>query len=620
MNVLAVGVEAVERGLVPDAVTRLAIRRLCRGRLQEAMGGDADARQLKQSAFLDSMRSGPIAPVPEKANQQHYELPPEFFAAVLGPRRKYSCCYWPTPSASLAEAEDAALASACQRAQLVDGQNVLELGCGWGSLSLWMAERYPASRITAMSNSVSQRRFIQAQATARGLTNLQVITADITAFAPPLVTSDHGPFDRVMSIEMFEHMRNYELLLSRIASWLKPTGKLFVHIFCHRQLVYPFATTTTADWMGRYFFTGGIMPCASVFGHFDRHLRVARQWSWNGNHYRRTAEAWLANFDARRDLVLEIFKSVYGQHAAARWVQRWRMFFLAVAELFGYGSGQEWHVSQYLLQPSPTAIQLGRLMSSLGPTLWMTLATIVTAMTLIWLLSLIRRDASVVDPFWGAGFVLVALVAVGLNFPPSFRTILIVALTTLWGLRLSLFLLWRNWGQAEDRRYHAMREHHGPRFWWVSLLTVFLLQAAILWFVSLPIQVVASQGTLTPPNWLDGLGILLWVIGFLFETIGDWQLARFKADPANARRVMDRGLWRYTRHPNYFGDFCVWWGIYLIAAAGGAGWTLLSPLVMSLLLLKVSGVVLLEKTIADRRPDYSEYRARTSAFFPKPPR
>lgn len=253
-------------------------------------------------------------------------------------------------------------------------------------------------------------------------------------------------------------------------------------------------------------------------------------------------------------------------------------------------------------------------------TLCVTLAAVVATMTVVWLLSLLKHDASIVDPVWGCGFVIVAVAATWLNWPPASRTVLIVALTTVWGLRLSAFLLWRNWGHGEDSRYAAMRTRHGQRFWWVSLLTVFLLQAVILWFVSLPIQVSANSAEADALIWLDGVGVLVWLLGFAFESLGDWQLARFKASPANAGKVMDRGLWRFTRHPNYFGDFCVWWGIYLVAVAGGAWWTVLSPLLMSYLLLRVSGVALLERTILDRRPDYAAYQARTKAFFPGPQR
>jgi len=199
------------------------------------------------------------------------------------------------------------------------------------------------------------------------------------------------------------------------------------------------------------------------------------------------------------------------------------------------------------------------------------------------------------------------------------RSWLLATLTTIWGIRLSLYLFWRNWGHDEDRRYRAMREYHGPRFWWVSLLTVFLLQGVILWTVSMPIQVAMVAAEANPLGWLDLAGLALWSLGFFFEAVGDLQMARFQADPQNAGKVMDRGLWQLTRHPNYFGDFCVWWGLYLIAASAGATWTIFSPLLMSFLLLKVSGVTLSEKTITDRRPDYAAYQARTSAFFPWPP-
>lgn len=251
-------------------------------------------------------------------------------------------------------------------------------------------------------------------------------------------------------------------------------------------------------------------------------------------------------------------------------------------------------------------------------TLLMNLLVIMLVMFALWVIGTVRRDVSIVDPFWGTGFVIVAWVAWFMNSPASLRVLILSSLTTIWGLRLSLFLFWRNWGHGEDRRYAAMRTHPGRRFWWVSLFTVFLLQAAILWFVSLPIQCAAALNSSVPPGWLDVAGITIWGLGLFFEAVADWQLARFKMDPNNAGRVMDHGLWRYTRHPNYFGDFCVWWGLYLIAAAGGASLTILSPLLMSLLLLKVSGVSLLERTIADRRPDYVAYMARTNAFFPGP--
>ncbi len=253
-------------------------------------------------------------------------------------------------------------------------------------------------------------------------------------------------------------------------------------------------------------------------------------------------------------------------------------------------------------------------------TLLLDLAVILTAMFGLWVVGTVLRDVSIVDPFWGTGFVLVAWLALCINWPGQARVGLLVALTTIWGLRLSLFLLWRNWGKGEDRRYTAMRLQNGARFWWVSLLTVFLLQGLLLWIVAMPIQVAAARNLSNQHGWLDFVGVLLWATGFVFEAVGDWQLARFKADPNNAGRVMNRGLWRYTRHPNYFGDFCVWWGLYLVAAAGGAWWTFVSPLLMSILLMQVSGVTLLESTIVERRPEYAAYKARTNAFFPGPSR
>ena len=247
------------------------------------------------------------------------------------------------------------------------------------------------------------------------------------------------------------------------------------------------------------------------------------------------------------------------------------------------------------------------------------LAVVLTVMAALWLVSIARRDASIIDPVWGGGFALIAILSYRNSDPSNLRALLLTVLTTIWGLRLALFLLWRNWGQGEDRRYAAMRGKHGRRFWLVSLVTVFMLQGLLMWFISWPVQ-FAQMLPATPLGWLDVVGIAVWLVGMCFETVGDLQLARFRAEHAADNRVLDRGLWRYTRHPNYFGDFCVWWGLYLVAASGGAWWTILSPLLMSFLLLRVSGVRLLESTIAERRPDYADYVARTSAFFPRPPR
>lgn len=363
MKVLEIGIDAIERGLVPDAVTRAAVRSLCRTRLRTLRkdGGSSSVER-----FRNSLCTGPIALVPDKANQQHYELPPEFFGWLLGSRRKYSCCWWPDASTTLDEAEHAALEATSDRAQIGRGQDILELGCGWGSLSLWIAEKYPTSRITAVSNSASQRQFIEATALERKLTNLRVITADMNHFEPSHAHSTVAKFDRIVSVEMFEHMRNYEQLLRRIASWLRPGGTLFVHVFCHRDLAYPFESDGASNWMGRHFFTGGLMPSAGLLSSFSRDLEVTQRWTWNGRHYQRTAEAWLNNLDARRAELLSILASVYGAPHAQRWLNRWRMFFLAVAELFGFRRGEEWFVAHYLMEhadrhaAAQTAIQPAR--------------------------------------------------------------------------------------------------------------------------------------------------------------------------------------------------------------------------------------------------------------------
>ncbi|MDZ4818651.1 MAG: cyclopropane-fatty-acyl-phospholipid synthase family protein [Planctomycetota bacterium] len=350
MSIIASGIEAVERGLVPDLMTRLAIRQLCRKRLQTTQNSLLQSGGESNSELVQQIRTGAIAIATDQANQQHYELPAEFFQTVLGPQHKYSCCYFADDRTTLSEAEIAALEITCQRAELANGQEILELGCGWGSLSLWMAERFPGSRIVAVTNSTVQRQYIENEVRIRGLDNLSVVLSDMNHFDPSGMQ-----FDRVVSVEMFEHMRNYELLLHRIASWLKPAGKLFVHVFCHRTLSYAFETEGTDNWMGRYFFTGGIMPSADLLPQFNRDLTVTRQYAWNGQHYQRTAEAWLSNLDARRAEVLPILSKAYGSEQARRWLNRWRMFFLAVVELFGYDNGEQWYVSHYLLEHTSRA-------------------------------------------------------------------------------------------------------------------------------------------------------------------------------------------------------------------------------------------------------------------------
>ncbi|NNE10129.1 MAG: class I SAM-dependent methyltransferase [Gemmatimonadetes bacterium] len=332
----------VEAGAVPDPLIRWGIRRLCERGIRDEATREAAARR----KVLDlEMREGPIAPVPDRANEQHYEVPAAFFTEVLGPHRKYSGCYWGEGAENLGQAEEAALRITCERAGIADGHDILELGCGWGSLTLFMAARYPAARITAVSNSRLQRAYIEETARARGLANITVLTRDMNDF------SIEQKFDRVVSVEMFEHMRNYRELLRRVRSWLRPDGALFVHIFCHREFLYPFRTESESDWMGRYFFTGGIMPDFDVFSRFTDDLVPERSWKWDGTHYERTANAWLANLDEREESVRALFREHYGKDAAV-WFQRWRLFFLACAELFGLRKGSEWLVGHYLLTPS----------------------------------------------------------------------------------------------------------------------------------------------------------------------------------------------------------------------------------------------------------------------------
>jgi cyclopropane-fatty-acyl-phospholipid synthase len=337
-----------ESGFIPDPAIRFGIRRLVEQRRRQVLPAGPD-QHADIDAFVAMMNRSEIALMPELANEQHYEVPPEFFTEFLGKYRKYSCCFWDDGATTLDAAERAALEITCHRAGLEEGMQILDLGCGWGSFSLWVAEMYPQSSVTAVSNSHAQRRFIEVQAKSRGLSNLRAITADMNYFA------SNQTFDRIVSIEMFEHMRNYGALFERISGWLKADGRFFMHIFCHRMAAYEFVDAGPADWMSRHFFSGGIMPSRDLPLRFNEHLSISDQWAWDGTQYQKTAEAWLANMDARKGNIMPILESVYGAKNGQRWWMRWRMFFLAVSEMFGSHNGKEWLVGHYLFQPATAA-------------------------------------------------------------------------------------------------------------------------------------------------------------------------------------------------------------------------------------------------------------------------
>jgi cyclopropane-fatty-acyl-phospholipid synthase len=342
MNLVSSAIRAAERGALPDALTRAGIEFLV-GRTKRKL---ADTGRAHEIEFANAMASRSIAEHARAANRQHYELPSDFFALTLGPRRKYSCCLYASGQETLAEAECRALEETVTHAGLSDGQSILELGCGWGALTLFMAERFPRADITAVSNSQSQRRHIEMEALVRGFGNIRVVTADMNEFAPL------RSFDRIVSVEMFEHMSNWRRLLGRIRSWLVPVeGRLFVHVFSHRHTPYRFDHENQADWIAQHFFTGGIMPSHGLFRHFPEYFAVEKDWRWSGLHYRRTAADWLACFDANRRRIDTILDAVYGADAPL-WRQRWRLFYLATAGLFGHANGEEWGVSHYLLRPT----------------------------------------------------------------------------------------------------------------------------------------------------------------------------------------------------------------------------------------------------------------------------
>jgi cyclopropane-fatty-acyl-phospholipid synthase len=328
-----------ERVPLPDLIIRAAIQRLCSRTATRLASGNSES----DASFADEMAARAIAEYTAEAHVRHHEVPAAFFARVLGPNRKYSSCFYRESKSTLQEAEEEALRQTVEHADLADGQSILELGCGWGSLSLWMARQFPHSQVTAVSNSRAQRIYIENEATSRGLHNLDVVTADMNVFAP------ERQFDRIVSVEMFEHMMNWRELMTRVKSWLTPDGRFFLHIFTHRSGAYRFDRADGEDWVARHFFSGGVMPSHHLIRQYADLFEVEKEWRWSGTHYQRTALDWLGHFDSHRDEIEAILRKVYGSDTGL-WMRRWRWFFLATSGLFGYADGSEWGVSHFRMK------------------------------------------------------------------------------------------------------------------------------------------------------------------------------------------------------------------------------------------------------------------------------
>jgi cyclopropane-fatty-acyl-phospholipid synthase len=340
-------ISAMENGHIPDSAIRFGVRQLLKKRLDDLNVGSLSDKQAAFQKYVDGLKTGPLAIFTQKANEQHYELPPEFFLHSLGKNLKYSCCYWDKETKSLDEAEDLSIDITIKRAEIIDGMRILELGCGWGSLSLAMAKRFPKSQIVSISNSAPQKAFIDTEAKRRGLSNLMVLTRDVAQLETLAV--EFPTFDRVMSVEMFEHFKNYAVLLQKVSDVLADNGKLFVHIFTHKEFAYPFETEGDDNWMGKYFFTGGQMPSHNLLYAFQEHLSLERSWVWDGEHYEKTCNAWLEKMDQNSNTIKKIFSQTYGPEGH-HWFNRWRVFYISCAELFGYEKGQQWAVSHYLFR------------------------------------------------------------------------------------------------------------------------------------------------------------------------------------------------------------------------------------------------------------------------------
>jgi cyclopropane-fatty-acyl-phospholipid synthase len=334
----------LERNLIPDTLIRSAIRSNCEQRLKDENIDDLEKQHEKFMKFVAMLRESPIAVETRAANEQHYEVPTKFFQMVLGKNLKYSSGYWKEGVTSFDQSEDDMLALTCERADLKDGQQVLECGCGWGSLSLFMAARYPSSQVTGVSNSRTQKIFIDSETKKRGITNLTIITVDMNVFQTEM------KFDRIVSVEMFEHMRNYQHLMNKLSGFLNPGGKMFIHIFTHKYLSYLYEVKDESDWMSKYFFSGGIMPSDHLLLYFADDFKIQNHWRVNGMHYSKTSEAWLRRMDLNKTAIMPLFEETYGKDEAVKWWVYWRIFFMACAELWGYNKGEEWFVSHYLFE------------------------------------------------------------------------------------------------------------------------------------------------------------------------------------------------------------------------------------------------------------------------------